>query len=946
MTKLKTGVINKNNFSRNKIKKLPPWRKRMEGDLKQKRKECGQITEYLRGVRSKRLDHIVSKIKEKYKIQSNIGLEQKKVEFGLQITALAKRIKNADEKYERKKQNHKFETNQKLFYRELREEKINVERIPSKTEVEEFWKNLYENEKKHNDEAEWLGCVTEAMNDKPTMNDITITLEDFSAKLSKFSNHKSAGIDKVTNYWIKQLTELHPYYIKSLNRILNQTEEMPKWFNTGATTLIPKTVDTHLPQKYRPICCLPTIYKTLTGILADQMYNHLIDNNMLEKQQRGCIRRTLGAKDQLLINKAITENSKKRQTNLSMAWIDYKKAYDSIPHSWINKIINIYKISPNIIEFLKESMKHWSINLNLHHTSGSIDINHIKIKTGIFQGDSLSPLLFCMCVDPLSKLLNISKTGYRMKENGKNITISHLLYMDDLKLYAKSDAELEKQLQIVHNFSRDISMEFGLDKCNKVSVKKGRQVLSGECRIEEVTISELEAENLYKYLGVEENVQIEHQRMREKLKSEYSLRLGKILKTKLTTKNKIKAINQLAHPVLQYSFGIINWPQKYLNEIDVITRKLLIKHKLFYKNNCMDRLYLPRIEGGMGLQEIDQNHRAAVVSLAEYLRCSDDEYISMVKEHHENTNCNASITKMSEIFENGEIVHDSCDTPTVSAKKRREKFVKNQMKKRKEKWKSNARAGKFYEYMTSDSIDQLKSYEWLTSGIMKYDEERIILGAQDQGLITNGFKKMVGISENDKCRFCSEAVESANHLISSCKVLMAEGRYTTRHNRICRIIHWKILKEYGIDVCQRSWMHEPPGFVENDIVKITYDRVVPTGRFIESAAVRPDIVIIDNEKKTALVIDVSVPSDFGLGRAEREKIIKYQDLKNDIKDTYGLVECEVIPVIVGATGVVKKNLTSYLKAIPGRITVAEVQQEAVWETASILKRALGSKLLV
>ena len=102
----------------------------------------------------------------------------------------------------------------------------------------------------------------------------------------------------------------------------------------------------------------------------------------------------------------------------------------------------------------------------------------IKIKTGIFQGNSLSPLLFCMCVDPLSKLLNISKTGYKLKEQEKEITISHLLYMDDLKLYAKSDAELEKQLQIVHNFSKDICMEFGLDKCNKVSLKKGRQVLS------------------------------------------------------------------------------------------------------------------------------------------------------------------------------------------------------------------------------------------------------------------------------------------------------------------------------------------------------------------------------------------------------------------------------------------------------------------------------------
>ena len=389
---------------------------------------------------------------------------------------------------------------------------------------------------------------------------------------------------------------------------------------------------------------------------------------MLEKQQKGCIRKTLGTKDQLLINKAITENSKKRQTNLSMAWIDYKKAYDSIPHSWIKKVISMYKIAPNIIKFLEESMKQWSINLHLYHGSGSVDINSIKIKRGIFQGDSLSPLLFCICLDPLSKLLNNSNTGYKLKENNETVTVSHLLYMDDLKLYAKSLKELEDQLKIVHGFSKDICMEFGLEKCNKVTIKKGRPVIGGESRVEDVTIKELDGEGLYKYLGVEENAQIEHQKMRQKIRSEYTLRLKKILKTKLTAKNKIKAINQLALPVIQYSFGIINWPQKYLNEIDTLTRKCLIDNKIHYKNNCIDRIYLPRVKGGMGLQEVDQNHRAAIVSLSEYLKCCNDEFMRIVRLQHENTHANSSIIKLADIFENGKTNTERNDIPNVCAR--------------------------------------------------------------------------------------------------------------------------------------------------------------------------------------------------------------------------------------------------------------------------------------
>ena len=65
-----------------------------------------------------------------------------------------------------------------------------------------------------------------------------------------------------------------------------------------------------------------------------------------------------------------------------------------------------------------------------------------KIQCGIFQGDSLSPLLFCICLIPLMKQLYRFNTGY--EEHITKTKISHLLYMDDLKLIAKSQEELQK----------------------------------------------------------------------------------------------------------------------------------------------------------------------------------------------------------------------------------------------------------------------------------------------------------------------------------------------------------------------------------------------------------------------------------------------------------------------------------------------------------------------
>ena len=118
---------------------------------------------------------------------------------------------------------------------------------------------------------------------------------------------------------------------------------------------------------------------------------------------------------------------KTRKKNLSTVWVDYKKAFDSVPHSWILKCPEIYRISPNMKDFIKANGKQPSHLYN--HNKGTISSREIKINSGIFQGDSLSPLLFCIALAPLSSLLNKSKYGYKIS----NAIITHLFYMDDLK---------------------------------------------------------------------------------------------------------------------------------------------------------------------------------------------------------------------------------------------------------------------------------------------------------------------------------------------------------------------------------------------------------------------------------------------------------------------------------------------------------------------------------
>ena len=97
----------------------------------------------------------------------------------------------------------------------------------------------------------------------------------------------------------------------------------------------------NIPSDYRPITCLLTTFKLMTGIRAESILNHLENNGLIPDDQKGNRRKSRDTKDQLLIYKIIQRNAKRRKANQHVAWVDYKKGFDSLPHSWIAKSLQI-----------------------------------------------------------------------------------------------------------------------------------------------------------------------------------------------------------------------------------------------------------------------------------------------------------------------------------------------------------------------------------------------------------------------------------------------------------------------------------------------------------------------------------------------------------------------------------------------------------------------------
>ena len=169
------------------------------------------------------------------------------------------------------------------------------------------------------------------------------------------------------------------------------------------------------------------------------------------------------------------------------------------------------------------------------------ELREVDIKRGIFQGDSLSPLVFVLALIPLSLILRKAKTAYEF--SGSKEKISHLLFMDDLKLYSRSEKELDSLVQTIRVFGKNIGMEFGIKRFAMLVIEQEKIVKSVNIELPEgKVVKSLQEGESYQYLGILEADRFLGEEMKVKVSKEHFKRLKKVLKSKLNGENLVQGV--------------------------------------------------------------------------------------------------------------------------------------------------------------------------------------------------------------------------------------------------------------------------------------------------------------------------------------------------------------------------------------------------------------------
>ena len=868
-------------------------------------------------------------------------LRYKKVKLCKLVTK-GKRIRN----------NAMFMENESGLYKKCGASKDNVKgTVPDMEDHVSFWGEIWEQEKL-TPEQPWMKEVERKLKEKIwNIQDFTVKLEDVREVIKKRKNWTAPGSDGIQNYWWKKFTSTWRPLCRVMNNWKLNRSSIPKWLPEGRTVLLPKTNDLSSVRDYRPITCLNTSYKIYTGLIGNYMKAHAITNNIWDEAQLGTMESVLGTVDHLLVDNCIMDEVREHQRNMAVAFYDYQKAYDKVHHDWMLKVYEWIGIPEDVCLVIKSLMEKWRTRLQVSSNTS----RWININCGFLQGDSYSPVGYCLSEIPICLLLSETR-GYKMGEPGKrNIKKTHSLFIDDLKVYQENHEQLRCANELIVKASSDTGACYGVKKCAEMVFKKGKMVKGEGLDILEERMKALDPDKneWYKFLGIEQSGKINKETVMSRITSEMKKRLESLAELELYDKNLMRAINSRVIPVAAYAMNVCKFTKTELKELDMTIKRVLRTKNMLGTHSSDERLYMSRQEGGRGLKSFRDVYTKTKARVACYMALSDNEWLK-VAWSRECKDEYCSIKREAEESLRFVGVEAEFQGPTV--KVNGEEYV-GSWKKCWTKIKgiikngiATARKNKYLKKKMQSKIYSEQDIEcstWLTSNLDPRKTAAII-NVQEQMVETRCWKSLRGIEvATEMCRLCGSQKETVHHLLAGCKVL-AGKEYTYRHNKALMVFAVAWAKEGGLLPESTVWYKETlerGDTLEGNGKKMMWDFEYKLRKY--EIARRPDLTLEDTKERRIWLVDLACPQEDNIQAKEMEKRKKYQQLSFEIRERRPGYHVEVLPLIIGSLGGGVKRLELQIKKVikdrnMARTITREIQKTVLMESETIIRKVISN----
>ncbi|KAK6061826.1 hypothetical protein COOONC_00504 [Cooperia oncophora] len=312
----------------------------------------------------------------------------------------------------------------------------------------------------------------------------------------------------------------------------------------------------------------------------------------------------------------------RRKNVLHTLWVDMTKAFDSVSHGAIKWILARAGVASPTRRLLSVIMSKQSVRYCGRQNGKMVKSEPLGVRRGVMQGDTLSPLLFCMAIAPISAWLRNNVSPYRTSTGALTLPegpleINHLFYMDDLKVYSPRWDDIVKAQEGIQKVAGELGLRMNPSKCAVNSLNHPPPLVTTP-GMDEIPV--LGSSSLYKYLGAEQNALVSVDQLWSRTREKALAAARRIMLSDLAVRQKVNGYNQVVIPKLKYAISCVIYGtgkfctmRKQARAFDESVRKLLAESHLRFGHSCVPRLYVNKEEGGLGLKSAEEEMEHTIV---------------------------------------------------------------------------------------------------------------------------------------------------------------------------------------------------------------------------------------------------------------------------------------------------------------------------------------------